>query len=90
MEVIHDSEQKRFYSIVEDQTALLDYKVIDAQTLKYYHTFVPPQLRGKKIAAEIVKSALDYAKANNFKVIPTCPYVKKYIARHPEYQDLQQ
>ena len=90
MEVIHDLEEKRFYSVVEAQTALMDYKIVDKKTLKYYHTFVPPPLRGKKVAAEIVKTALEYAKENNFKVIPSCPYVKKFITRHPEYQNLEQ
>ncbi|MFO7897117.1 MAG: GNAT family N-acetyltransferase [Candidatus Cloacimonadales bacterium] len=90
MKIIHDQEQKRFYTEQDNKRALLDYKQIDETTLKYYHTFVPPELRGKKFAAEIVRYALDYAQEHDFQVIPSCPYVRKFIERHQEYQSLVQ
>jgi predicted GNAT family acetyltransferase len=31
---------------------------------------------------------MDYARANGFKVIPACPYVKRFVEMHPEYADV--
>lgn len=53
-----------------------------------YSTYTPPQLRGKGLAAEVVKAALEYAKEKKIKVIPSCWYVRKFIDQNPEYQSL--
>ncbi|OAU94488.1 GNAT family N-acetyltransferase [Moraxella catarrhalis] len=34
----------------------------------------------------MVKHILDDAAAKGLKVDPVCPYVRKYIDKHPEYQ----
>jgi predicted GNAT family acetyltransferase len=36
----------------------------------------------------IVRTALDYARAQKLKVMPLCPFTAGLIHRHPEYQDL--
>lgn len=86
----HRLESHAFITIVDGKESLLRYRVVgtDGKTLEYYHTFVPPELRGRHIAQEIVKYALDFAKENHLHIIPSCPYVKAYIDQHPEYEDL--
>ncbi|MBA3813207.1 MAG: N-acetyltransferase [Alphaproteobacteria bacterium] len=85
----HDKKNHQFFSMVEGKKALLDYTILpDGKTLDYYHTYVPPELRGHEIAGNIVKFALDYAVENHYRVIPSCSYVHSYIKRHLEYQDL--
>ena len=32
--------------------------------------------------------ALRYARDRGYTVVPSCPFVAAYIARHPEYRDL--
>lgn len=87
--ITHNPDDKEFKAVVEGKTAFLSYNVSpDGKTLNYFTTFVPPEIRGRHIAQNIVKFALDYAKENNFRVIPSCPFVKAYIDRHPEYKDL--
>ena len=65
----------------------LDYDVV-GDALDLYHAGVPAHLRGRGIAGEITKAALEWARANGRKVVPSCPYVRAYIQRHPEYSDL--
>ena len=36
----------------------------------------------------LVRTALDYARAQKFKVMPLCPFTAGFIHRHPEYQNL--
>lgn len=90
MDIKHDKDNKRFYLKKENQVSELNYKKIDEQTLDYYRTFVPKPLRGQGIAARITAFALDYAKDNQFEVIPSCPYVKNYADKHPEYASIIQ
>jgi predicted GNAT family acetyltransferase len=54
------------------------------------HTRVPGELEGQGYGGALAKAALDYARANGLKVIPTCPFVSAYLRRHKEYADLVQ
>lgn len=85
----HNKEKHQFFSIIEEKIATLDYAILpDGKTLNYLSTYVPPELRGQQIGQMIVKFALEYAKTNKYKVIPSCSFVDSYIRRHPEYNDL--
>ena len=52
------------------------------------HTEVPLQLGGKGIASLLVKKVLEDIQQKGFKLIPLCPFVKKYIQHHPEWASL--
>lgn len=53
------------------------------------HTFVPPAMRGKGIAAGLVKALVDDARKGGFRIRPACSYVAAQFKRHPEWSDLQ-
>ncbi|MEP6999237.1 MAG: GNAT family N-acetyltransferase [bacterium] len=57
--------------------------------LDLIHTEVPEDLAGRGLGSLLTKSALDYARANNLRVIATCPFVQTYMSRHREYDDLR-
>jgi len=52
------------------------------------HTEVPPEFAGQGYGGLLSKAALDYARSANLRVIALCPFVLKYVERHPEYADL--
>jgi predicted GNAT family acetyltransferase len=52
------------------------------------HTEVPPELGGKGIASKLIRGALDQVRAEGLKVIAQCPFVKAFIDKHADYQDL--
>ena len=52
------------------------------------HTGVPQAIGGRGVAGELVRAALDYARAEGLRVVPLCSYSAEYIQRHPEYADL--
>lgn len=89
-EVIDNTEQKRFEIHIDDQIALEDYEFFTTSEgekgIEYKHTEVPKELGGRGIAGYLVKYILDDAAAKGLRVKPTCPYVKSYIDKHPEYQ----
>jgi predicted GNAT family acetyltransferase len=74
---------------IEDQgrIAYLQYGLA-GDVLRLVHTEVPEELQGKGIAAELAKSALDWAREHGKKVDVICEFVDAYLRRHPEYSDL--
>ncbi|MEP0862425.1 MAG: N-acetyltransferase [Ignavibacterium sp.] len=87
MEVFHDKENNRFVITVEKQEAFVEYS-LNEKEMNLYHTYTPPQLRGKGLAEKVVRTAIEYAKENSLKVIPSCSYVAVFMQRHPEYSEL--
>ncbi|RQP24814.1 GNAT family N-acetyltransferase [Piscinibacter terrae] len=83
----HDTERSRFETTVDGQLCVADYRLVD-KVMVMTHTFVPPPLEGRGIAAEMVEAAMDYARKNDLKVDPRCSYVAVYMRRHPETKAL--
>jgi len=88
LDIRHEESAHRFVATTEGIDAVLEYHAVDAGTLDYNHTFVPPALRGGGIASQLTEYALRYAQDRGLKVIPSCPYVARYIERHPEFASL--
>ena len=53
------------------------------------HTFVPPELRGKGIAMQLVEALIADARAQGFTIEPRCSYVEAAFRRHPEWADVK-
>jgi len=86
-EIINDKQGSRFV-ITVDGLEVYELYAEDKGTIDLYSTYTPPKLRGRGLAADVVKAALEYAKEKKLKVIPTCWYVRKYMDEHPEYKEL--
>ena len=78
---------KRFEISVDGRIAFSKY-LLAGEKIIIEHTEVPIELEGKGIATRIVRTALDYARAQKLKVMPLCPFTAGFIHRHPEYQNL--
>ena len=88
MNVAHDARRHRFTVQLPEGTGELVYSVPAPQVLELLHTGVPESLRGHGVGEALVAAAVEYARRNGNKIIPTCPFVRSWLARHPEYQDL--
>jgi hypothetical protein len=86
-EVTHDETRRRFELEDEGQTGFLTYELKDG-AIVFTHTIVPEALEGRGIGSRIVRSGLDFARAEGLKVLPLCSFVRGYIERHPDYSDL--
>ena len=80
-------EDKRFVINVDGKEVYVEYEMKDSK-IDLDHTYTHPDLRGRGLAAQVVRAALEYAKENNFKVIPTCSYVRSFISKNDEYKEL--
>ena len=82
-----NSALSRYELTVDGAVAFIDH-VGEGDAIAFLHTEVPESMAGKGIGSRLVKSALDDARRHGFKVVPRCPFVREYVARHPEYQDI--
>ena len=89
LQPVHNPLMHRFELTLEGKLALLEYNQRDENTLVFTHTFVPPELRGKNIAAILTRFALEHARREGKQVVPQCSYVGVYMERNGEYADLR-
>ena len=85
--VTHNEEAERFEMLVYGLRALLTYRRFPDRIV-FLHAEVPPSLESQGLAAKLTRFALDFARANQLRVVPRCPYVSSFIRKHTEYQDL--
>jgi predicted GNAT family acetyltransferase len=87
-QVRHNQAERRFELPFDDKLAVAEYR-LENDWLVLTHTFVPPEARGRGLAEKVVGAAMEYAKAENLKVVPQCSYVGVFLQRHPEYAHLR-
>lgn len=51
-------------------------------------TVVDPDRRGHGLGGVLVEAAVEHARAEGLKIRPSCPFVPRYLADHPEHSDL--
>lgn len=62
---------------------------VQKDRLRVYHTEVDAEQEGKGFAKLLLNALVSYARENNLRIIPLCPYVFAQFKRHPEeYADV--
>lgn len=87
LEVINNTAANRFEIQLGDELAILEY-MIAGKNIIYSHTEVPKAYGGQGIAGKLAYTAMEFAKAQGYKVQAVCPYVDRYVKKHPEYQSI--
>jgi len=88
MSEVRNDESRHSYVLEADgHTAFAAYR-IEGGNIVFYHTVVPEALEGRGIGSALVKGALEDVRANGLKVVPLCSFVKGWIDRHEEAQEL--
>jgi predicted GNAT family acetyltransferase len=89
VEVTNNLELGRFEGRVDGKLAgIAEYQLTDA-LIVFTHTEVDPEFEGQGVGSAIARWALDYVRGQDRReVLPLCPFIKAYIARHREYLDL--
>jgi predicted GNAT family acetyltransferase len=52
------------------------------------HTQVDDSLRGQGVGGKLVQAAVDWARAENARLLPLCPYAKSVFDKTPAYADV--
>jgi uncharacterized protein len=88
--VIRDNQdEKRFEAHVDGRMAGFSEYLIANKLIIFTHTEVAPAFEGQGIGSALARASLDAVRAEGSReVMPLCPFVKMWIGRHPDYQDL--
>ncbi|WP_193813604.1 GNAT family N-acetyltransferase [Kaistella flava (ex Peng et al. 2021)] len=70
-----------------EKAGFMEYNLKEG-ILEIIHTEVFEEFGGKGLGKELVKTAVEFAKKNNLKIIPLCPYSKRMIEKTPEFREL--
>lgn len=72
----------------QEPIAEITFKEKDPHTIIADHTYVSDALRGQGIAGKLVEKLTTYAREQNVKIVPVCPYVKNKLEKTTAYHDL--
>lgn len=86
--IAHDPGRQRFTTEADGQAAYLEYERAEG-VMTITHTIVPPAIGGRGIAGDLVRTALEHARAEGVKVAPRCSYADGWMRKHPEYDALR-
>jgi len=86
--VVDVPERSRLEILVGDETAgFIEYRRAPGR-IAFIHTSIDPRFDGQGLGSELVRTALANARTEGLAVLPFCPFVRSYIAAHPEHLDL--
>jgi predicted GNAT family acetyltransferase len=86
--VVDVPERSRFEITVDGQLAgFAAYRRRDG-AVEFSHTEIGPEFEGQGLGSRLVASALDAVRAQGLAVRPYCPFVRRWLTRHPAYVDL--
>jgi predicted GNAT family acetyltransferase len=78
-----------FYIDVEGKhEAMMTFVFAGDDKIIIDHTEVHPGNEGKGFGKKMVLKAVEYARENNIKIIPLCPFAKSVFDKTPEIKDV--
>ncbi len=86
----HQQEGKNGTFYIEQQGNRIGESLysMDGNEINIYHTEVDGQFQGKHIGDQLIAGAVDYARKNNLKILPTCTFAQAEFRRHKDYDDV--
>lgn len=89
IEVTHDEANTKFVLFVDGQEAGAAHYVLAADNVRdFNHTVVDEAFQGQGLSKPLITSALNQTREDGFKVIATCPAVRKLVRTTGEYKDI--
>jgi uncharacterized protein len=88
IEVSDDRETGRYEIAVDGEPAGFAQYRDRGQAIAFVHTEIDRRFEGQGLGARLVSAALEDVRSRGLAVLPFCPFVRGYIARHREHLDL--
>ncbi len=82
--VVLNQELSRYEIYTESELAGFAEFRMRGNTIVFPHTEIDPKFGGKGLGSSLIEYALDEALAKNHQVAPYCPFVSKFIGKHPD------
>ncbi|SEH80421.1 hypothetical protein SAMN02927937_01517 [Paenimyroides aquimaris] len=91
MEINHKQQETKGAFIAEEngtKAGEMTYSKAGAEKIIIDHTEVNPEFKGRGVGKEMVLAAVEYARENNIKILPLCPFAKATFDRNKDIQDV--
>ena len=86
--VADNPERKRYEVYVGTELAgFTDYHV-QPGLVTLLHTEIEPAFEGQGVGSRFVAGVLDDVRSRGVRVLPICPFVRAFLRKNPEYDDL--
>ena len=82
-----NEEHNRFELDVDGTIAFVAYRKSPG-AITLVHTEVPPELGGRGIGSKLGRATLDAVRAQGRKLTAECDFIRNYMTKHPDYNDL--
>jgi predicted GNAT family acetyltransferase len=87
--VTDDAARQVFVATLDDGTVAGGaYYERHAGVVIFTHTEVDPAFEGQGIGSQLAAGALGLVRDAGAKIVPLCPFIRAYVGKHPEYDDL--
>jgi uncharacterized protein len=88
--VLDDPERQVFLAVLDDGTeAGGAYYRRRNGVVTFTHTEIDPAFEGQGIGSQLAAGALTMVRDAGQRFVPLCPFIRAYVERHPEYDDLR-
>lgn len=84
----HGAAKGRFVIRKDGDEAELTYSVTTPTLFIADHTGVPDSFRGTGAGLALVQALVAAARADGFKIMALCPFVRSQAQKHPEWKDV--
>lgn len=84
--VIDNPAKSRFELEIDGELAIAEYRIADG-AIYLTHTETPARLQGRGVASQLVRGAVESARARGLRIVPRCSYVADWLNRHPEFSN---
>lgn len=88
IEIVDRRDRGRYEISVEGRLAGISTYELGHGEITFIHSEVDPAFAGRGLGSRLAAHALDDARARSLSVRPVCPFIRRYIRSHPEYQAL--
>lgn len=90
-EVRHEPERSR-YVLLDGEAEIGEERYLDVEDADrperiLHHTLVTEEYEGQGLASRLVREVVEDTIAAGRAVVPVCPYVARWVTKHPEYAE---
>ena len=86
--VVHNRAESRYEILVDGVRAGFTRYRRTPRAVVFEHTEIDDAYEGHGLGGRLARGALDDVRAEGGRVVAECPFIKGWIAKHEDYQDL--
>ncbi len=85
----HNADRHRVEAVTEDGTVagFSQYRRLE-ENYEFFHTEVDDAFEGQGVGGRIARAVVQLVRDEGVRIIPTCPFIAGWMAKHPESLDL--